>query len=157
MWLTLRDGKISYWWLFYDQEVFHAGELDFDQKMLQDYAAAWSSGDAQAVTSLYSTDAVRKDNLFGEKQQDSAAIQEYAQKFFSWYPGIRLSLLQSFGEYPKLEKRGGVYALNVTDRAGKPCEVQGLILLEPDSSGQKIAQEWVFYQADSLIACGWAR
>jgi hypothetical protein len=48
----------------------------------------------------------------------------------------------------------GVYAIHVSDQTYLPCELNAIIL--PKSSQDKIANEFVFYNADSLIACGWA-
>jgi ketosteroid isomerase-like protein len=155
MWLTLRDGKIAVWWLFYAENT--CKNIPFDAKLLQDYVDAWSSGDPQTVSDLYAEGAIRQDSLFGESLQGNQAINQYASDFFSWYPGVRLTLLNSFGELPKEIKRGGVYSVQVSDQSGKPCEVKMLVVLEPDESEQRIAQEWVFYNADSLIACGWAQ
>lgn len=157
MWMTVREGKLSYWWLFYGEEVFPAGNLEFDPKLLQDYAQAWSSEDPQIVSNLYAIDAVRTDGLFGEDQKGSAAIEDYATKLFTWYPGVRFTLVEAFGEFEKPVKRGGVYTISILDGASKPCDIDMIVLLEPDESQQKIAQEWVFYNTDSLIACGWAQ
>jgi ketosteroid isomerase-like protein len=157
MWKTLRDGKFSYWWLFYGDEVFSAGNKPLDRKLLQEYADAWSSGDSEAVASLYNLKVARIDSLFGENQQGSAAVKEFAAHFFAWYPGIHLTLLEAFGEFPSVIKRGGIYTVSVSDPSGQPCIVNMLVLLEPNEVGQKIAQEWVLYNADSLIACGWAQ
>lgn len=156
-WYTLRDGKISYWWLFYGEEVFSVQGKPFNSKMQEDYAAVWSSGDSEAVASLYTPEAIRQDTLFSETQQENSAIKAFATHFFAWYPGVHLTLLETFGEFPKVIKRGGIYTVSVSDPSGQPCDVNMLVLLEPDESGQKIAQEWVFYTADSLIACGWAQ
>jgi ketosteroid isomerase-like protein len=155
MWMTLRDGKISYWWLFYDEEVFLYG--DWPSKLMQDYADAWSSGDSEAVASLYTPEAIRQDTLYGENQQGYSAIKAFATHFFAWYHSVHLTLEGTFGEYPEVIKRGGIYKVSVSDPGGQPCDVKMLVLLEPDESQQKIAQEWVFYNADSLIACGWAQ
>jgi hypothetical protein len=159
-WITLREGEISEWWQLYDSEVFTATEKAFQQvfqpKYIQAYETAWTSGDPEAVASLYDSKVVRKDTLFGEDQQGSSAIKEFATKFFTWYPGVRLELIKSFGlAYSNPLMTGGEYAIHVIDRAGKPCDVHAIVLLE--SSQDKIINEWVFYQADSLIACGWAQ
>jgi hypothetical protein len=156
-WFTLRNGKISYWWTFTSDE--NLATLDpptiVDQKLLQDYATAWSSGDPEEVASLYDPETVRSDSLYGESQQGSSTVKEFATKFFTWYPGVRLELLQSFGENPISIKNGGEYVFHVFDQAGQLCDVSAIILLEP--SQDKIIKEWVFYNADSLIACGWAQ
>lgn len=158
-WYTLRNGQISDLWLFWGSEAFtrfFIPEMDatFTDKPLQDYASAWSSGDLETVTSLYATDVVRQDSLYREIQQGSSAVKEFAADFFAWYPGVRLELLQSF-KLDESRMTGGVYAIHVTDQAGKPCDVRAVILLE--LSENKITKEWVFYNADSLIACGWVQ
>jgi ketosteroid isomerase-like protein len=156
-WFTLRDGKISYWWLFYGEEVFSVQGKPFDSKMQKDYAAVWSWGDSEAVASLYTPEAIRQDTLYSEKQQGNSAIKAFATHFFAWYPGVHMTLLETFGEFPSVIKRGGIYTVSVSNSSGQPCNVNMLVLLEPDESQQKIAQEWLFYTADSLIACGWAQ
>ena len=159
-WYTLREGKISSWWLLWDAEVFKATEEEYHQvfqpKYIQAYETAWSSGDPEAVASLYDPKVVRTDSLFGENQQGSSAVKEFATNFFSWYPSVRLELLKSFGlGFSNPLITGGVYAIHIIDQAGQPCDVRAVILLE--SSQDKIINEWLFYNADSLIACGWAQ
>jgi len=155
-WYTLREGKISSWYLFWDATVFTAQKVDFTQKPLLEYATAWSSNDPEAVASLYDPKVVRIDSLFGENQQGSSAVKEFATNFFSWYPSVRLELLKSFGlGFSNPLITGGVYAIHIIDQAGQPCDVRAVILLE--SSQDKIINEWLFYNADSLIACGWAQ
>ena len=155
-WFTLRDSKIAAWWLFWDSETSVALKKSIDQKPLQDYATAWSSGDKETVASLYDPKVFRQDSLYGENQQGNSAIKEFATNFFAWYPGVRLELQQSFKQCCALPpKIGGEYAIHVSDQAGKPCDVRAIILLEVPHD--KITKEWVFYNADSLIACGWAK
>jgi hypothetical protein len=155
MWLTIRDSNIAFWWLFYDQGV--CPMIPFDAKLLQAYADAWSSGNPKTVASLYAEDAVRNDTLFEANQQGNQAINQYAAKFFAWYPDAQLTLQQSFGELPREIKRGGVYSLQAKHSTGQACEVKMLVVMEPDETDEKIAQEWLYYNANSLIACGWAR
>jgi ketosteroid isomerase-like protein len=155
-WFTLQDGKMSEWWQFRDAVYYGKQGLTFDFTPLKYYETAWSSGDAEKVASLYNPQVVRQDTLFGENQQGSTAVKEFATNFFAWYPGVRLELLKSFELFlsdPVME--GGVYAIHVSDKAGKPCDVRAIILLEVPQD--KITKEWVFYNADSLIACGWAQ
>ncbi len=156
-WLTMRDGRISYWRLLYGPAFLKIQGASYETKLLEDYASVWSSGDVQRVAGLYASAAVRLDTLFGENQEGSSAVQDYAEKFFAWYPGVRLELLETFAEGPIPVKRGGVYAIHVQDSAGKPCDIKALIVMEADESKEKITKEWVFYQPDSLLACGWAR
>ncbi len=162
-WYTLRDGKIASIWLFWSPEHLMAGfDIAFSEKPLQDYDKAWSSGDPKTIAALYAPDAVRHDTLFGDDQNGPSAIQEYAANFFSWYPDVSLERLKSFQLGHSVPvKTGGVYILHARDHAGKPCDIQAIILLESpvldDLSTGKIINEWWFYQPDSLIACGWAQ
>jgi len=158
-WYTLRNGKISDLWLFWGSEAFTKiyipeANATFTDKPLQDYALAWSSGDLQTIASLYATDVVRQDTLYKENQQGSSAVKEFAAQFFAWYPGVRLELLQPF-KLDETGMTGGVYAIHVTDQAGMPCDVRAVILLE--LAEEKITKEWIFYNANSLVACGWAQ
>jgi hypothetical protein len=161
---VLKDGKISSMWLFWGSDVyerlfiplFGATKVTFTQKPLQDYASAWSSGDPGTVASLYAPKVVRQDTLFNENQHGISAVKKFATNFFNWYPGVSFELLQSFklgGSKPV--NTGGVYTIHVSDQAGKPCDVKSIIVLE--LSQDKIINEWLFYNADSLIACGWAQ
>jgi SnoaL-like domain len=160
-WYLLKDGKISSMGLFWGYDVYVRDFIPnmgatFDQKPLQDYASAWSSGNPGTVTSLYSTEVIRQDTLFHENQQGSLAIEEFATHFFNWYPGVRMEFLKSFMlAESKPIKMGGVYAIHVSDQAGQPCAVNAVILLEIAEG--KIINERLFYNADSLIDCGWAQ
>jgi hypothetical protein len=162
-WYTLRDGRIASMWLFWEPELLTAqfGVL-IHEKPLQDYEKAWSSGNPQEVANLYAPNAVRHDALFGLDQTGSSAIQGFASKFFTWYPDVSFTRQRWFqlGESVPV-KTGGVYTIRVLDQAGKPCDIQAIILLEAvvnsDSSTGKLINEWLFYQPDSLITCGWAQ
>ncbi len=167
-WYTLRDGKIASMWLFWEPEFMIAntkseagGGARFYEEVLQGYEQAWSSGDPQAVVALYAPDAARHDALFGDDQTGPSSIQKSAASFFAWYPGVRFERLQSFQlALSTPVKVGGVYVIHALDRAGKSCNVRAIILLEApileDSSAGKLINEWLFYEPDSLIACGWA-
>lgn len=162
-WYTLRDGKIATMWLFWEPEFLNANfDFTFIEKPLQDYEKAWSSGDPKAVADLYAPEAVRHDSLFGNDLSGPAAIQQFATNFFAWYPGVRFERLRSFQLASSSPvKTGAVYAIHARDQAGKPCDVRAIILLEApfldDVSTGKLINEWMFYDPDSLIACGWAQ
>ncbi len=157
---VLKDGKISAMYLFWGSEVFErlwTPGSTFDSQPLQDYASAWSSGNPETVAGLYDTKSVRQDSIFNEKQQGVSAVKEFAASFFTWYAGIRLEVLQTFklgNSYPAV--LGGVYAIHLTDQAGKPCAVRAIILLEAYPE-KKIINELLFYNGESLITCGWAQ
>jgi hypothetical protein len=157
-----RDGRISYWRLFYDIDYLANEEgITVNAKLLRDFAAVWSSGNPQEVAAFYSPVAERQDTLFMDYAQGRVNIQSYASDFFSWYPGVRLELLQLFGEGLSNEQgsdmkimQGGIYAIHVSKTDGSPCEVRMLVLLETSNAG--VVSERSYYNADSLLACGWA-
>jgi ketosteroid isomerase-like protein len=150
---TIREGKIAEWWGYMSSAAAAADGQPFSENLLQNYAAAWSSGDPDAVANLYTPDVERQDTLFGYDQHGSTTVKDFAADFFAWYPGVRLELQDSLQWSAK--DLGGVYAIHVTDQEGKPCDVRAIILSE--SSKDKIINERLFYNADSLIACGWAQ
>jgi len=154
--LETVNGRISYWTLFYTQELMEKFSADVvNTRFLENFASTWSSGDPQAVASLYTQDATREDTLFKERQQGQATILAFAANFFALLPGARWELLQPFGETSPGKVQGGVYAIHVSDQSGKPCGVQTLLLLELSEEG--ILSERAYYDADSLVACNWAR
>jgi hypothetical protein len=150
---TLRDGKIAEWWTYMGSVNAAADGTPIPEKLLLDYATAWSSGDPETVASLYNPNIVRQDTLLRENQQGSTAMKEFATKYFAWYPGVRLELKDSLQWSAK--DLGGVYAIHGSDETGKPCDVRAIILLEV--SQDKIVKERLLYNAGTLIACGWAK
>ena len=149
----LRGGKIAEFWPYWNSVAAAVDGWLIPEKLLPDYATAWSSGDPEAVVNLYTPYVVRQDTLFGYDQQRSTAVKEFAADFFAWYPGVRLELLDSL--LWSVKDIGGVYSIHVSDQAGKPCDVRAIILIE--LLRDKIKNERVLYNADSLIACGWAQ
>jgi hypothetical protein len=152
---TVREGRIAEWWLYWDSEYWTANKVEFNVKPLQDYATAWSSGEPEAVGSLYDPQAVRTDTLFLETEQGSPAIKEFAANFFAWYPGVSIGLQKSI----RLGQQyvGGVYEIHISDRVGQPCVVRAIILQKRTLDDNLISKESVYYQPDTLLACGWAR
>jgi len=158
--IRIRNGRTYYWRLFYDPEYLANEGVTLDTQLLQDYAAAWSSGDPQKVAAFYPQAAEREDALFGDLQQGRDAIRAFSTDFFTWYPGVSVELLRPFGETlsneitsdPKI-MLGGIFAVHVKKADGSPCDVLMLVLLETDKSG--VVGERLYYNADSIIACGW--
>jgi hypothetical protein len=162
-WYTLRDGKIATMWLFWEAGFLETSfNVVIHEQPLLDYEKAWSSGDSQEVADLYAPEAVLHDSLFGPDLTGPAAIQEFAAQFFTWYPGVSFTrqIWFQLGESRPV-KVGGVYTIHVLDQAGDPCDIQAIILLEAPvisaTSTDKLINEWLFYEPDSLIACGWAQ
>jgi hypothetical protein len=153
-WITFDEGKISNWQVMYGQEFQDAAGMPLDGKILQDYASAWSSGNPETVAGLYTVDAIRYEPLLWGNQSGSPAIKEFSKNFFTGYHGARLELLQSFGEFPEATHTGGMYAIHLQG-FWRTCDVHAIVVLKPDQD--KIAEEWVFYQAGTLFDCGWVR
>jgi ketosteroid isomerase-like protein len=159
--LETRGDRISYWTLYYGldslEKVGWSGEpLDEARSLLSSYGSAWSSGDPRIVGDLYARDAVREDTIFGERTEGQGAISSFAESFFAWYPGAQWKLLLPFGDgQHHAPVVGGVFAITVSGPSGERCEVHAAVLLK--TSGDQIVHEALYYGADSLISCGWAR
>jgi hypothetical protein len=161
-WLQARSEQISSWTIFYSLDTLEelnvptSQRLEQARSLLSAYQFAWSSGDDQAVTELYTSDALRKDNIFMERQEGQKAIADFASSFFAWYPGVRWILSLGFGEgLGVAPMTGGLYTVKVQDLAGQPCEVKVAVLLQASES--LITHETLYYEPQSLISCGWAR
>jgi hypothetical protein len=153
-WLKFDGTPNSNWQVFYGQELHEAAGSPLDQNILQEYASAWSSGSTETVADLYTTDAVRYEPLLWEDKNGISQIEEFASNFFSEYPNTPTELIQSFGDLPEGNFVGGIYTLRVK-KFLRTCEIREIVVLKPDN--HKIAMEWVFYQGDTLIDCGWVR
>jgi ketosteroid isomerase-like protein len=154
---------ISYWRLFEGLEMLKkhfindtaANDL---QAMITAYQSAWSSRDPEAITEIYTKDAIRNDTLFRESQKGIAEIQKFAQSFFSWYPNCQWTAYEVFGEKRYEESPqmiGSSYGIQTTSPTGETCEVMAVVLLQVLDG--KIIQEDLYYEPDSLIQCGWAQ
>jgi hypothetical protein len=158
-----RGDRISYWTLFYGLDTLEkvAGSatterLDGARSLLSSYGSAWSSGKPQMVGGLYTRDAVREDTIFGERAEGREAITSFAESFFAWYPGAQWKLLLPFSDgRHQSPVAGGVFAITVSGPSGERCEVHAAVLLK--TAEDLIVHESLYYGADSLISCGWAR
>jgi ketosteroid isomerase-like protein len=157
--LETREGKISFWRLFYDH---HFDSDRIDEGFLQDFAAAWSKGDLESVLGLYSPDAVVEDTLLGVVAYGPEAIRVYADTVLSENPEISWELTYPFaeddfanGETEVLASKGGTFTITTLDGQGSPCQIQAVLILTPDGEG-KIQHQKTFYDAGSLRTCGWA-
>ncbi len=150
--LEIREGRVAYWTLFYFGEQFGTpGSLPAE------YAAAWSSGDPEAVGRLYASTAVRVDGLFGEQAEGREAIEDAAAAFFERHPAGVWELELPFGDrgqFTEPAPRGGTYGIRVAGTDGEPCVVTAAVVVDATEEG--IVAESLYYEADSLLACGWA-
>jgi hypothetical protein len=141
--------------VLYGQEFHTAAGLALNQEILNAYATAWSSGDLESVASLYTPTAVRHEALLWGDRKGNPAIKSFASDFFTTYPGARWELLQTFGEIPEGGRIGGVFAIHIQRSFGRTCVIHALIIL--DTEDDQVVEDWVYYQADSLVKCGWVR
>lgn len=157
--IEIRDEKISYWRLFYD-ENFDFSPINFT--LLEDFAAAWSSGDPQAVESLYAEGALLEDSLFGISAAGRDEIRKVAVGFEKDHPGATWELIYSFSEGADpdqpdlLPSHGGIYQVTPADKSGEACPVQVGVILTPDPEGL-IASQITLYSAEDLVQCGWVK
>lgn len=161
-WLQTLDDHITNWTILYGLDALEEQAIPTSQRLeqagslLSSYPAAWSSGKTQAVAQLYSDEAVREDMVFMERQEGQKAIETFAKSFFGWYPGAQWNISLEFGEgRGDAPITGGLYSIKVTDKNGQPCEVKVAVLLK--TAENLITQETLYYEAQSLISCGWAR
>lgn len=155
--LDLRDGKIAYWTLFYGPDFWYRFREPerINEQFLEEFSAAWSTGDPEVVSNLYAPSAILEDSLFRVNAAGQESIQDYVADFFRWYPGVTLQLEGSFAEAEPGVIQGGVFSIHVLDTERNPCQIYAAILLEPSQTG--ITKERLYYDADSLITCGWAQ
>lgn len=160
--IETKDHKISFWRLFYQPGFFGAdGRTD---EFLQQFASVWSQGDSEEIQNLYTKDADFEDTLFGFSITGQRKISGYVDSIFEKAPKASWELLFSFyegeakflykEEYP-FPSQGGVFTITVKDTSGNPCKIYTVVILTPNEDGVILRQE-TFYDADSLVACGWA-
>ena len=64
--------------------------------ILEDYARAWSSGDASQVAALYTEDGVREDVPIGVTSRGRAEIEGFAERLFATDADVRLEVTDGF-------------------------------------------------------------
>jgi len=159
--LEVRDGLIARWSFFYNPEtrVFFIPSPEqeaADQTAaawLTRYTSAWSSGDPAVVADLYAPGTVREDTLFQKQAAGPTEVEAYATDWFDWYPDVTVEMLEPIIERTSREPlTGGVFAIRLPQEQ-ESCEVRIVVLL--DTSDEGIVRERVYYDTDSLAACGW--
>lgn len=161
--LRARGDKINYWGLFEDHPTIEKQYPDEEvvyflldeRNLLDSYAAAWSSGETDQVADLYASGATREDVTFAERQDGIEEIRSFARSFFKQYPAVQWNLETPFsGDISSGQVAGGTYTIRLEADSSEPCAIEAAVLLW--RSGQEISRESIFYDADSLIDCGWA-
>lgn len=167
----LRDGRVASVILLADLSTMEPGRFPPGvsevgpavprevRDLTSAYAEAWSSGDPAAVNRLYAPDAVREDMVFGDREESRDEIAAFASRFREWYPDAKFAVVAPYGVgEPAVPGRPVVAAeltIAASDADGTPCTVKAVVYLETKDG--LIASERVYYGADSLIACGWAK
>ncbi len=165
--LQFRGGKISSWRLFYDQHFFRSGfgkSSYINNDLLSQFASSWSARSMDELLRLYTAEATLEDTLFGFSISKQEALKAYIDKFLAKSSGASWELIYPFAEKqgPRqpgdkpLASQGGIFAIKVKDASGNQCAIEATIILTPGDDGRIITQK-VFYNADTLIACGWAK
>jgi ketosteroid isomerase-like protein len=167
----LRDGRVASVILLADLSTMEPGRFPPGvsevspavpreiRDLTSAYADAWSSGDPAAVNRLYAPGAVREDMVFGDHEKGRDDIGAFASRFREWYPDATFAVMAPYGVgEPAVPGRPVVAAeltIAASDADGSPCTVKTVVFLETKNG--LIASERVYYDADSLIACGWAK
>lgn len=160
--LETRDNRISFWRLFYD-ENFNFAPIDYE--FLSQFEQSWSENDENALLDNYSKNARLEDTLFDVSIVGHKKIADYAANMFSLSQGATWKLVVPFTEgeaaYPYEEEypfpsNGGVFSISTKTPDGTACEIRAVVILTPDENGKIQAQE-TFYDANTLIECGWAK
>jgi hypothetical protein len=160
--LETREDMIYYWRMYYDQ-AFHSAFVAMDlvdDEFLSQYALAWSSGSSSDVVKLYAADARLLDSLFDFSISSQSEIPDYYDRLRAKSPLAAWEVRYTFAEskpygkdYP-LPSQGAIFGITVDDLSGNPCEIRAAVILTPNDKGL-IQSEEIFYNAESLITCGW--
>lgn len=155
----IRDARIAYWTLFDGLATIERRRsadkehLKGARDLLESYTAAWSSGDANKVSPLYAQGAVRKDPVFHERQEGREQIRAFAEAFFNWYPNVEWELSLAYnGHVDGLPAAGATYSIHTGE---DECAISAAVILVMGEGG--IVDETIYYDADSLMKCGWVR
>jgi hypothetical protein len=98
--LETREGKISFWRAFYDQNFFDAlaGDTHVEDEFLTHFANSWSGADIDELLKIYSQDVQIEDTLFGISDTGQPAMIGYAKDVFGKSPAASWKLLYPFAE-----------------------------------------------------------
>jgi len=165
--LETRDGRISFWRAFYDQNFLEAipNGTHVEGDFLTRFANSWTAADLDKLLKIYSQDVHIEDTLFGISDTGQQAMIAYANDIFAKSPGVSWKLLYPFAEdeggdivqeEQPLPSEGGLFSITVKDQDGNPCEIRVVMILTLDENGV-IQKQQIFYQADTLLACGWVK
>jgi hypothetical protein len=173
--VRFKDGLVTDYTIMFSTETqamtdmgcFVVDKCPQLQEIVDQYLAAWSSGDEGQIASLYAEGAVFSDSLLSMEAVGSGAIVDLADQRFGSTGDITLEEMGLYAqtngsdaptdEQPEL---GGIVGVGIHYRwnavvEGKSEAVESLTTFDVDSQGL-ITSEEVFHDADSLAAAGLA-
>jgi hypothetical protein len=158
-----EDGTIGRWTLYYGLNTWESwggnpSRMEAARALIEAYRAAWETGDPTVVAALYSDDAVRTDGLFGLDASGPAEIADFAARFAEANPGAAFTAGVGFSDTRRTardrEQVGSTFEIEVPTVGGESCTVRMAVILTAD--GGSIVAEEVFWEPESLLACGWS-
>lgn len=113
--------------------------------------SAWDARDPAAFGALYTDGATRHDG-FTADQQGRQQIADWYALLFDAYPDVEMTITEGYagGLGP-----GALYALTMTTADGEACTMQVAAVWHINND-DLIEHEYVYYDADSVLMCGWA-
>jgi hypothetical protein len=151
------DGILGTWSLWYDLEMWELWgspgfRMAIASNVLDAYEASWSSADPDVIVAMYSAGAERVDGLVGTSAVGPVAIAAVAAELagdgVDLVPGARFS--DSRKAAADVDVIGSVFELVQPDG----CSIRTAVVLTVE--GGLISHEEAFWDADSLVECGWA-
>lgn len=150
------DGTLGRWSLYYDLDLWEAWgsptfRMEPAREIVADWIAAWDSGDPAAFGNLYDAGAERMDTLLGTSATGPAEIAAVAADLAG-----DASVTRSF-EFSDSRKAAGdrdIVGAVVEFALPDGCVVRSVALLT--AADGLVEHEEIFWDADSLIGCGWA-
>jgi hypothetical protein len=157
------DRTLGRWTLFYDLGAYRDwnaldSRLEDAESIIDAYAHAWGTGDSTSIEALYAADARRVDTLFGVDLEGVDALTAHAEQFSSWLSDDVFTVTLIFSDsrlgFRDPERVGAVFTLESADADGSACDIGMAVILS--STDGAIIHDEVFWDADTLVECGWA-
>lgn len=157
------EGTFERWTIYYGIEFYERANalrslVTAARSLLDSYSAAWQTGDAAEIAALYSDEAVFVDSFFDTEPVGNVEIREHAASFFGWYPQAnfarRLVFTDNRATINDSDRVGLVLRIGNVGTGGSDCTVEMAVILTAEDG--LIVHEERFWDAESLISCGWA-
>ncbi|MDJ0769644.1 MAG: nuclear transport factor 2 family protein [Ilumatobacter sp.] len=128
-----------------------AGQAATAEDFIDRLESAWATADPDALAQLYQYQSSRHDGFAGDRQSRQE-IKDWYALLFETYPDLTLEVTEGFasGLGP-----GATHDLTMT-AGGDNCTMRIGAVWDLDDEGL-IADEYVYYDPHTVLACGWAR